>query len=387
MTNVDILLHTQPGEKIRLVPDLCLLNDDLSHKMPQLGAEGMASALCQRTMVILDHDIPAGSFDTAFRQKALIELSRKYDLPFVQAEGIGYALLRRRYLQRGQLLLGWGDHVCAVGAVGALGLQLTDNDLEHVLRTGWLDLTVPQRAALRFTGRLPDGVDIYDAAISLLPGLGQIYQNKLLMLVDSTEDGLDPDKRQVLCQLLHRLGAVSALFLSEEETVEALGKETRLSECSLSGAALSMVLPGCMTHIVPVAGQSPVKVDACFIGGCCGGHIAALRQAANILRGKRIKRELRLLVGFADNEDYLCAMKEGLIEVFLDCGAQVTNPGCASCRTTSIGVVGNGEAIASTGCYNFPGCCGTSASRVYLASVETVARAALSGFIQMEEEG
>lgn len=75
-------------------------------------------------------------------------------------------------------------------------------------------------------------------------------------------------------------------------------------------------------------------------------------------------------------------MKEGLIEVFFDCGAQVTNPGCASCRTTSIGVVGDGETMASTGCYNYPGCCGTSASRVYLASAETVARAALSGYLQ-----
>ena len=123
-------------------------------------------------------------------------------------------------------------------------------------------------------------------------------------------------------------------------------------------------------------------MDACFIGGCLGGHIEQLRRAAAVLRGRRIKRELRLLIGFASNQDYLAAMQEGLIGVFFDCGAQVTNPGCASCRTTSIGVVGDGEVMASTGCYNYPGCCGTQASRVYLASAEAVARAALSGWLQ-----
>ena len=74
-------------------------------------------------------------------------------------------------------------------------------------------------------------------------------------------------------------------------------------------------------------------------------------------------------------------MEEGLIDVFLDCGAQVTNPGCASCLTTSIGVIGDGEVMASTGCFHYSGCCGTPASRVYLVSAQTAAQAALSGYL------
>ena len=84
-------------------------------------------------------------------------------------------------------------------------------------------------------------------------------------------------------------------------------------------------------------------------------------------------------MGFVDNETYLKAMDEGLIDIFLDCGAQVTNPGCASCRSSSIGVVGDGEVLLSTGCYNDPGCAGTKDSYVYLASAVNVARAALTG--------
>ena len=74
-------------------------------------------------------------------------------------------------------------------------------------------------------------------------------------------------------------------------------------------------------------------------------------------------------------------MEEGLIDVFLDCGAQVTNPGCASCLTTSIGVIGDGEVMASTGCFHYSGCCGTPASRVYLVSARTAAQAALSRYL------
>ena len=95
------------------------------------------------------------------------------------------------------------------------------------------------------------------------------------------------------------------------------------------------------------------------------------------------KTELHKVVDWSkvDKEDYLLAMEEGLIDVFLDCGAQVTNPGCASCLTTSIGVIGDGEVMASTGCFHYSGCCGTPASRVYLVSARTAAQAALSGYL------
>ena len=379
MTTVEKVLGWDTGQSIRIVPELCLLNDDLAHSMPRLGQSGVAQALRARTLVVLDHDIPAGSFDTAFRQKALIDLSKQYDLPFVQAEGIGYTLLCQRYIQPGQVILGWGDHICAVGAVGSLGLQLSDDALSAVLEQGAYTLQVPLLAGLRLVGTLPDGVAPSDGALSLLPSLVELYRDRILLLVDDA--GLSLEARMALCQLLHRLGALSALFVDADVAAHFLGK-AELVTCDLSAAKAVVVQPSCMTHIQPLAGMEPVRVDACFIGGCLGGHIEQLRRAAAVLRGRRIKRELRLLIGFASNQDFLAAMQEGLIGVFFDCGAQVTNPGCASCRTTSIGVVGDGEVMASTGCYNYPGCCGTQASRVYLASAEAVARAALSGWLQ-----
>lgn len=378
MTCVEQILASQPGATLNLVPDLCLLNDDLSHALPELP-DGIASGMGARTLTVLDHDIPAGSFATAFRQKALIDLSKKYDLPFVQAEGIGYALLCETYLRSGQLFLGWGDHTCAVGAVGALGLQLTDEALACVLEQGIYHYSVPEKAALRFTGALPVGTIAYDAALSLLPN--KVEEGKLMLLTDGTDTGLELEAKRILCQMLQRFGAAGALFLPDGEMASALA-ERQVETCCLSKAVPFVVPPGGMSHICPGAEATRMKVDACFIGGCCGGNLGDLRRAADILRGNYIHRELRLTVSFISNQVYLQAMKEGLVEVFLDSGAQVTNPGCSSCRTTSIGVVGDGEVLVSTGCYNYPGCCGTPASQVYLASAETAAHAALTGSIQ-----
>ena len=384
MTAVEQVLSASPGETLQITPDLCVLNDDLTHALPELN-KGVAPEMAARTLVILDHDVPAGSFDTAFRQKALIDLSRQYGLPFVQAEGIGYALLCRRHLRSGQLYLGWGEHAGAVGAVGALGLQVESRTLGEAIQSGVYALRVPRRTGLRLCGALPAGADGYAAALSLLPGRVGEYRDQIVLLNDDTDGGLDLSARMALCQMLHRFGAASALFLEREEAEKFVGGA--LPTLSLSDAAPSVVLPGCLAKIEPLSALAPVHVDACFLGGCCGGHLDSLRRAAALLRGNRIRRELRLTVGFADNETYLAAMGEGLVDIFLDCGAQVTNPGCASCRTTSIGVVGNGEVLASTGCYNYPGCCGTPASSVYLASAETVARAALSGYLNGKEGG
>ncbi len=177
--------------------------------------------------------------------------------------------------------------------------------------------------------------------------------------------------------MAQRAGAVSALFTAEDAPADTTLQLEDYPPCAI----LPGSLPEDPMEAQPLTALSDIRVDACFIGGCSSGRIEELREAAEILRGHHIRRELRLLIGFASNTDYLQAMEEGLIDVFLDCGAQVTNPGCASCLTTSIGVIGDGEVMASTGCFHYSGCCGTPASRVYLVSARTAAKAALSGYL------
>jgi 3-isopropylmalate/(R)-2-methylmalate dehydratase large subunit len=176
-------------------------------------------------------------------------------------------------------------------------------------------------------------------------------------------------------------GAVSA-FVNEEPS----GKYANAIEYDVSSTRPIVTLPGSLYQSKKVEELKGVAINAAFIGGCMGGRIEDVRIAADILKGKRIKLGVRLMVGFASNAVYLQAAEEGLIDIFMDSGAQVTNPGCGSCQTTSIGVVGDGEVLITTGSHNHPGCAGTEDSSVYIASAATVATAALNGYIRSGEE-
>ena len=368
------LLQAPAGTPVTLSPDWCLINDGPSGDLPAMVPQ-VSPARRAQVVVILDHDIPAGSFQSAFRQKALIDFSRANSLEFIQSAGISYQLLMQGRLATGSLLVTCGQHVAQVGVIGALGLRFSPEELARWLQGGELTLPAPQSLHIRLEGDFAPGATAYDIALACAGKKGA--EGRLLLLHDHTARGLTRTEKQTLCLMAQRAGAVSALFTAEDAPADTTLQLEDYPPCAI----LPGSLPEDPMEAQPLTALSDIRVDACFIGGCSSGRIEELREAAEILRGHHIQRELRLLIGFASNTDYLQAMEEGLIDVFLDCGAQVTNPGCASCLTTSIGVIGDGEVMASTGCFHYSGCCGTPASRVYLVSARTAAQAALSGYL------
>ena len=330
-----------------------------------------AEAIRDRITIVLDHDIPAGSFASAFIQKHLIDYAREYELNFLQSAGIAYELLYQK-MQAGDVFVTCGEHSSIMGARGAIGLTLTYQEMQTLLAEGSIRFRVPETCHVALEGRLPEGVSAWDATLSIAAGAG--YPREKAVALSCAADALAEDERKVFCLPAYRAGAVTAYFEDSCADPDAVIRLDAMTE--------SAVPPASFPAAVPLAMFGQVPVNACFIGGCAGDRIEDLRLAASILKGHRIRRELRLLIGFVDNETYLQAVHEGLVHIFFDCGAQVTNPGCASCQTTSIGVVGDGEVMATTGCYNYIGCSGTRNSRLYIASVASVARAALTGVLE-----
>ena len=412
MNAVEKILGAPAGTLVRCIPDAVMVNDGAGHKAVDLLNDynaDPAAPLKDKVTVVLDHDIPAGSFESAFIQKKLIDFSRSFHLDFVQSAGIGYEWMYAKKVFKETLFISCGTHNAIVGAKGALGLGISPQAMAKLLACGFIEMTVPQTVRIVLKGEFGCGAGSWDFAFGrwLLRSLGdKNIRGRVVEFVDLTKKGLGENDRKVMCMGAVIQGALSALFtegFTESSTVFDLEKVSTVALCpgSLENVCLLASNGSAPEHgghdLAPDLHASAhsawnigagagweqacfgVKVDACFIGGCAGGRIEALRTAAKILRNRRIHRELRLLVGFVDNETYLKAMDEGLIDIFLDCGAQVTNPGCASCRSSSIGVVGDGEVLLSTGCYNDPGCAGTKDSYVYLASAVNVARAALTG--------
>lgn len=167
-----------------------------------------------QVVVILDHDIPAGSFQSAFRQKALIDFSRANSLEFIQSAGISYQLLMQGRLATGSLLVTCGQHVAQVGVIGALGLHFSPEELARWLQGGELTLPAPQPLHIRLEGDFAPGATAYDIALACAGKKGA--EGRLLLLHDHTARGLTRAEKQTLCLMAQRAGAVSALFTAED---------------------------------------------------------------------------------------------------------------------------------------------------------------------------
>ena len=136
-----------------------------------------------------------------------------------------------------------------------------------------------------------------------------------------------------------------------------------------------------MDNVVPAKECFGVKIDEAFIGSCNNGRIEDLRVAAEVLKGRKVHPLVRLLVVPASQMVYLEALKEGLMDIFMDAGAIVMNANCSVCWGSCQGVIGEGETLISTGTRNFKGRAGHKDSFVYLASAATVAASAIKGEI------
>nr|WP_300095331.1 aconitase family protein [Sedimentibacter sp.] len=369
--------NVSANQEIILHFDNLIINDGVSHKAVDLLNEEKELKNKERITVILDHDIPAGSFDSAFIQKKLIDFSKKYDLDFIQSAGTTYEIMLNDYVKKGTIAAVCGGHHGTFGVNGALGFKMTVEEMANLLMDGSLTFKVPECINMVLNGDFPEGVTARDFCLSVISQLGEdALKGYIIEVTGPAVEKISKTDKISICSLLSRTGVESVIMETEAE-----GDYKKVIKYDLNNAKKVVTLPGDIYSTKTVDEMKGTKISAGFIGACTGGHIEDLRLAANILKGKRIKLGFRLLIGSVSNEVFLQAMDEGLIDIFLDFGAQVTNPGCGSCKTTSIGVVGDGESLITTGSYNFAGCAGTKDSSVYLASVETVARTAISGII------
>lgn len=379
MTRVEQILGQAAGRSVRLSPDLVMVNDGAGHGLVEaLEEDGAAIDRPERLAVVLDHSAPAGSFASAAVHKKLIAFARTHGLRFLQGAGIGYHLLAGE-LQPGRVAVSSGGHNGIFGAAGALGLHLEVPELAVLLRQGTCVCRVPESVRIGLGGRLGSGVTAIDLVLTLLAGREDLgLAGRVVEFSGEGLRSLSRAERLVLCGTMTGGGALSAL-IDQQPAATAAGSR----EVDLAVIRPTIAPPADPTTGRPLAEYAGLEVDAAFVGGCNGGDLATLRLVAAMLAGRRVCRGVRFLIAPATAEAALQALAEGLVDIFLAAGTQVASPGCASCRSDCLGVVGDGEVLISTGSYNFPGCCGTAGSQVFLASAATVARAALAGRISL----
>ncbi len=365
------------GDRVRVQPDLIVVNDGLSLETINKLSDVSMSVEANRVLVIFDHDIPAGSFETAKKQKKLIAFAKSKGIKLETAKGIGYHYLTNQIVGEGMTVAGTGEHFGMYTVSGGIGIKLSEEALVSLLTDGQTSVQCSKTIKVEVAGQLKDGISNTDAAIGLYKAVKALKaEGACLALGGQGYESLDVDSKKVIASLATRAGSGVCV---PGDMVDA---STEVVQYDLSTVTKAIIEPGAIDNIRGIDGLEKQPVDACFVGGCLGGNIDSIRHIAKMTAGQRIKHGVRVLVAPDTNETYLKAEKEGLIGSLIDAGVQICNPGCSSCLTTSIGVIGDGEVMVSTGSYNYAGCCGTDGSKVYIASTEVVAQAAMTGYIE-----
>lgn len=311
--------------------------------------------------------------------------------------GIGtHLLMEEGYVWPGSTAVSTDSHANILGAVGAFGQGMGDMDIAAAWNSGRVWFKVPGSVRLTLAGTIPQGVTSKDVILNLL----RIYGANTLLgysieLYGEAVDRMSLDERITIASMATEMGAIIILFPPTPEITDYCRARARspfepvyadndaVYELSATIDASSFVpmvsRPGEPHDTVGVKDLAVTRIDSAFIGSCTNGRIEDMRVTAEILRGKKIAPGVVLKIVPATDAVWRQCLDEGLMDVFKDAGALVSNAGCAGCAAGQVGQNGKGEVTVSTGNRNFPGKQGQGS--VFLASPAVVASSALAGYI------
>ena len=347
---------------------------------------------------IVDHNIPSDSPKTAASQKKMRDFAKANDIKFYEGEGVCHQVMMENHVVPGELIFGADSHTCAYGALGAFGTGVGCTDYLYAMVTGTSWVMVPGTLRFNLKGKLSDGVYARDLILSIIGKIGANGANyKAMEFAGEGLHSLSMADRISICNLCVEAGAKTALMEVDDVAMDYLkehGREPKACFTSDDDAVFEQVYdidlstiqpivakPHFVDNVVPAKESLGVKIDEAFLGSCNNGRIEDLRVGAAIIKGKKVAPKVRFLVVPASRSVYLQAMKEGLLDIFMDAGAIVMNPNCSVCWGSCQGVIGENEVLISTGTRNFKGRAGHKDSFIYLASAATVTASAIKGEI------
>jgi 3-isopropylmalate/(R)-2-methylmalate dehydratase large subunit len=355
--------------------------------------------------IVLDHFIPAKDIASANQAKISREFAKKHKLKNFFDEkdmGIEHALLPEKGLiVPGDVIIGADSHTCTHGALGAFSTGMGSTDLAFAMISGGNWFKVPESIKVNLSGkpnRYTTGKDIILEIIRLIGVDGALY--KTLEFVGSTIPHLNMDDRFSMCNMAIEAGAKSGIIAYDDVTKEFLADKNLLREprihysdkdanycmsIDINVAELEPViaypfLPS-NGHCITKAVADKIKIDQAFIGSCTNGRLGDLKTASEILKGKRVHDDVRLIVTPATQKILKEAYRLGYMDIIIDAGGVVSNPTCGACLGGYMGILGDGEVAISTTNRNFVGRMGSRSSEVYLANSAVAAISAIHGYI------
>ena len=396
--------HVSPDDIVEANIDVAMTHDltgPLAIKsFREIGAKKVWDK--DKVVIILDHLVPASSVISAGLHKIVRNFAEEQNIKNFYDVGRGgvchQIMPEKGHVRPGEVIVGSDSHTCTYGAFGAFATGIGSTEMAAVFATGKLWFRVPEVIKVDVEGKFQKWVTAKDMTLNIIGKIGAdgaIYKG--LEFGGSTIRDLTIDGRMVLCNMAVEMGAKVGIIEPDQKTLDYVKARTdkplnpvksdpdatyeKVVAVDVSDLEPQVAVPHQVDNIKPVSEVEGTEVNQAFIGSCTNGRLEDLQSAAQVLKGKKIARGVRLIVIPASREIYLNAINEGLIKIFMEAGATIGNPNCGPCLGGHMGIMADGEACISTSNRNFIGRMGSTKSFVYLASPATVAASALKGTI------
>ncbi len=356
-----------------------------------------------RIAMVIDHSAPSPLEGVSELHRQMRGFAEEQGIFFYDiGDGVCHQLMPEQgHVVPGNLVIGADSHTCTYGAINVFSTGVGSTDLAAGLISGKLWFKVPETFKFVLNGRLPAGVHSKDLILHLIGDVtadGATYM--AAEYVGEAIADLSVEARFTISNMAIEMGAKVGLMEADQKTLDWVKQHSdkefmpvkadadaayaRVKEYDVSGLEPQVAKPHTVDNVSPITEVAGIPIQQGVLGTCTNGRIEDLRIAASILQGRKIKS--RLIVAPASRQVMIQAIREGLMETFLESGAAVVTPGCGPCVGTHNGVPSDGENVISTANRNFKGRMGNNRAFVYLGSPATVAASVIKGEISDPRE-
>ncbi|MCL0036850.1 3-isopropylmalate dehydratase large subunit [Thermodesulfovibrionales bacterium] len=397
------------GELINASIDLVLANDITApiaiEEFRKTGAIDVFNR--DRIALIPDHFTPQKDIKSAEQCKILRDFAREYQIALyfeIGRMGIEHALLPEQGLVvPGDLVVGADSHTCTYGAIGAFATGVGSTDVAAAMATGECWFRVPESMKFIYFGRLNKWVSGKDLILHTIGDIGVDGALSMAMEFEGEAIANMPmSGRLTMCNMAIEAGGQNGIIAPDgitERYVKERAKRpykfyisdldanyVEVKEYDCSTIPLTVACPHLPSNTKPAAELTNITIDQVVVGSCTNGRLEDLREAAEVIKGKRVNPNVRMIVIPATQLIYKQSMKEGLIDIFIDAEAVVSTPTCGPCLGGHMGILAKGERAMATTNRNFVGRMGHPESEVYLSGPAVAAATAVLGRIGLPEE-
>jgi 3-isopropylmalate/(R)-2-methylmalate dehydratase large subunit len=400
--------EVKPGDLATVKIDLAMANDVTAPLAIKILEKYNIDKVFdpEKIALVLSHFVPAKDIKSAEQAKMVRDFAKKHNIKwfFQEGEGIEHTILPEEGLVvPGDLVVGADSHTCTYGALGAFSTGMGSTDIAYAMATGETWLRVPHSMKFIFYGKPSAwvlGKDLILHTIGQIGVDGALY--KAMEFEGEAISHLSMDQRFTITNMAVEAGAKNGIIAPDEKTLQYVSQRAKkpwkvyhsdpdaeyseIYEWDAGKLEPLVAWPYLPSNVHPVSASTHITIDQAFIGSCTNGRIEDLRIAAKILKGRKVHPYVRCIVIPASKKVYTQALKEGLIDIFLEAGCVVSVSTCGPCLGGHMGILAEGERCISTSNRNFPGRMGHPKSEAYLANPAVVAASAVLGRIAHPEE-